>query len=287
MQMTRDDRTGKAAGEGVLFPESVVSVERALRIIELLTEAEDGLSLSEVAMALQVNKAIASKLLQTLEKCDYIFRQAGTFQLTHKINNLSVRQLGQQRLLEQATAVLKPIAESIGELVRMAVVENDKIRWVLGFRGQRHVFRLGLALDSHIHLHALATGRAWLSTLPFDRALELMRDDGLIRFGKHTIVDPEELRRLHAEEARKGYSVTYEEIEPGVGGVAAPIVVEMPGGSRRCVGAASIAAPSVRMDRAALEAAAPLIVGATKRLGKVWPLRDDPPRGIHRRDPAA
>lgn len=285
--MSRDDRTGKATGEEVVFPDSVISVERALRIVELLTEEEDGLSLSEVALALQVNKAIASKLLQTLEKCDYVFRHGGTFQLTHKINNLSVRQLGQQRLLEQATAVLKPLAESIGELVRMALVQNNKIGWVLGFRGQRHVFRLGLALDSHIHLHALATGRAWLSTLPFDRALELMRRDGLVRFSKHTVVDPDELQRLHAEEARKGYSVTYEEIEPGVGGVAAPIVVEMPGCPPRCVGAASIAAPSVRMDRAALEAAALLIVAATRRLGKIWPLRDDTARTRRRRDPAA
>ena len=56
-----------------------------------------------------VNKAIASKLLQTLEKCEYIFRHGNNFLLTHKINNLSVRQLDQQRLLEQATAALKPL----------------------------------------------------------------------------------------------------------------------------------------------------------------------------------
>jgi DNA-binding IclR family transcriptional regulator len=285
--MGRDDGTGKDAGGAVTFPDSVLSVERALRIVELLTEEEDGLTLTEIAMRLEVNKAIASKLLQTLEKCDYIFRQGGTFQLTHKINNLSVRQLGQRRILEQATAVLKPLAASTGELVRMAAVQNDKIGWVLGFRGQRHVFRLGLALDSHIHLHALATGRAWLSTLPFERALELMRRDGLVRFSKHTVVDPDELRRLHEEEARKGYSITFEEIEPGVGGVAAPIVVDMPGRPPRCVGAASIAAPSVRMDRAALEAAAPLIVAATRRLGKIWPMHDDTARVRGRRFPAA
>jgi IclR family acetate operon transcriptional repressor len=285
--MSREGGMGKAAGEEIVFPDSVVSVERALRIVELLTEEEDGLTLTEVALALQVNKAIASKLLQTLEKCDYIFRHGGNFQLTHKINNLSVRQLGQQRLLEQTTAVLKPLAKSIGELVRMAVVEGDRIGWVLGFQGQRHIFRLGLALDSHINLHALATGRAWMSTLPFDRALELMRRDGLMRFTKHTIVDPEELRRIHAEEAAKGYSVTYEEIELGVGGVAAPIIVEMPGRPPQCVGAASIAAPSVRVDRTALEAAAPLIVAATQRLGRLWPLHDDATGILRHRDPAA
>lgn len=271
----------------VIFPDAVVSVERALRIIELLTESESGMTLTEVAMALAVNKAIASKLLQTLEKCEYIFRHGNNFLLTHKINNLSVRQLDQQRLLEQATAALKPLAESTGELVRMALVERERIGWVLGFQGQGHLFRLGLALDSHIHLHALATGRAWLSTLPFDKALELMRRDGLKRFNKYTIVDPKELRRVHAEEARQGYSVTYEEIEIGVCGVAAPIMVDMPGQGPVCVGAASIAAPSVRMDRAALHAAAPLMVAATRQIGRLWPLREGEPSITQWRHPAA
>ena len=271
----------------IIFPDAVVSVERALRIIELLTECENGMTLTEVAMALAVNKAIASKLLQTLEKCEYIFRHGNNFLLTHKINNLSVRQLDQQRLLEQATAALKPLSESTGELVRMALVERERISWVLGFQGQAHVFRLGLALDSHIHLHALATGRAWLSMLPFDKAIELMQRDGLTRFNKYTIVDPKELRRLHAVEARQGYSVTFEEIEIGVCGVAAPIMVEMPGQGPVCVGAASIAAPSARVDRAALHAVAPQIVAATRRIGRLWPLRDGEVSMIRRGHSAA
>ena len=74
------DDGDKEAEEAVTFPDSVVSVERALRIVELLTEEEDGLTLTEIAMRLEVNKAIASKLLQTLEKCDYVFRHGGIFQ---------------------------------------------------------------------------------------------------------------------------------------------------------------------------------------------------------------
>ena len=92
---------------------------------------------------------------------------------------------------------------------------------------------------------------------------------------------------MHAEEARQGYSVTYEEIEIGVCGVAAPIMVEMPGQGPVCVGAASIAAPSVRMDRAALHAAAPLIVAATRRIGRLWPLRDGETSITQWRHPAA
>ena len=68
----------------IIFPDAVVSVERALRIIELLTESESGMTLTEVAMVLAVNKAIASKLLQTLEKCEYIFRHGNNFLLTIK-----------------------------------------------------------------------------------------------------------------------------------------------------------------------------------------------------------
>jgi DNA-binding IclR family transcriptional regulator len=54
--------------------ETIVSVERAFAAVENLSEQPDGLSLSDVARHLCVNRAIASKLLGTLTRLGYVWR---------------------------------------------------------------------------------------------------------------------------------------------------------------------------------------------------------------------
>src|SRR5688572_27396481 len=103
--------TQRAGSERV--EETVVSVERAFAIVEMLADAEDGLSLAEIARRLDLNKAIAVKLLHTLERLALVWRddRARRFYLTYSISNLGLRQLQKSRLLDQCSAVLKSLAE--------------------------------------------------------------------------------------------------------------------------------------------------------------------------------
>jgi len=47
--------------------ETIISVERAFLIVELLADTVDGLSLADISRHLDVNKAIGVKLLGTLQ----------------------------------------------------------------------------------------------------------------------------------------------------------------------------------------------------------------------------
>jgi IclR family transcriptional regulator, acetate operon repressor len=120
--------------------DTILSVERAFRLIEQLADLDGGASLAEIARHLDVNKGIASKLLTTLESLGLVWRddKAQRYDLTFLISNLGLRQMQKSRLLDQCAAALKNLAEESGELVRLAVVENsDRLTWVHAVTGTK------------------------------------------------------------------------------------------------------------------------------------------------------
>ena len=251
--------------------DSIASVGRALAIIERLADRQDGLSFTEIVALLDVNKAIAFKLLNTLEHAGYVFRneRTGTYCLTYRITNLALRKLSSERLLDQSNAVLRPLADATGELVRLAVVERggERITWVLSLLPERQVLQIDPNYSMEIGLHTHAAGKAWLATLPFEQAARLVRASGFKPKTRHSLTGMEALRAELARTASRGYALTYEEHALGVGAVGVPVLVR-----DRCVGAVTVAAPCARMSREDLAALAPRVRAAAARLADAWPI---------------
>lgn len=256
--------------------ETIVSVERAFDIVEMLTESVDGLPLAEISRRLDLNKAIVSKLLNTLEALMLVWRdeRAQRYYLTYRVSNLGLRHLQTSRLLDQCSAALRQLAEETGELVRLAIVEpgGQRIVWVQSFAGSKRSLRIDPNYTLEIGFHTHATGKAWLSTLPFGEALKLMLKQGLDPATAYSKTSISELREELEEAARRGFALSYEENELGVGAVAAPIMASTLGGEPECVGVVSLAAPTNRMSRADLESCGSIVMTTTTRLGETWPL---------------
>ena len=255
--------------------DTIVSVERAFEIVEHLSDLADGASLADIARRLDVNKQIAVKLLATLERLGFVWRddRVQRYNLTFRISNLGLRQLQKSRLLDQCAAVLKTLAERTGELVRLAIVEHDqRITWVHAVAGTKRSLQIDPNYSLAVQLNAHAIAKAWLSTLPFERAMKLMVRQGIVAMTPHTKVTLDAIRADLSDAARDGFAASYEESELGVSAIAAPVMVTSLAGLRECVGAVSLAAPTHRMGRAEFEASAPALIETVARLGKIWPL---------------
>jgi IclR family acetate operon transcriptional repressor len=255
--------------------ETIVSVERAFAAVENLSEQPDGLSLSDVARHLCVNRAIASKLLGTLTRLGYVWRNeiTQTFHLTYRISNISLRQLQNSRILDQCGAAVRALAEEAGELVRLAVVErDDRLTWVISAAGRRRTLQIDPNYGFEISLHTHATGKAWLSTLPPEHALSLLQRGSLKAFTSYSKIDASDIMAELAQARQHGFAISYEEHELGVGTVAAPIMVDVRGAAAKCVGAISLAAPTSRKTRDNLVADARLVRQVAARLANMWPL---------------
>jgi len=251
------------------------AMKRAFEIVEHLADLADGASLADIARRLDVNKQIAVKLLTTLERLGFVWRdnRVQRYNLTFRISNLGLRQLQKSRLLDQCAAVLKALAEQTGELVRLAIVERDEhITWVHAVAGTKRSLQIDPNYSLAVQLNAHAIAKAWLSTLPFERALKLMLRQGIAAMTPHTKVTIEAIRNDLAQAARAGFATSYEESELGVSAIAAPVMVTSLAGLRECVGAVSLAAPTHRMARPQFEACAPALIETVGRLGDIWPL---------------
>jgi DNA-binding IclR family transcriptional regulator len=275
----------EAAGGGV------VSLRRGLRILEILCQRNDGLSLAELSRELAVNKAIAMRLADAMVEAGFLFKHelTGLYELTYKLPNLGLRKLDSSRLLDQAGGVLRRLAERTGELARLAVVEHGRrITWVLAAVGEKRTLRIDPNYSLEVGLASHATGKCWLATLPWDDAWALIRAQGIEKLTAHTLTGKAEIEADIAGCGRRGYAVSYEENELGVGAVAAPIIVRMVNGNQTCVGAISLAAPTNRMTRAELEALSPLVIEAARELAAIWPIDARPePAAVARLFPAA
>lgn len=254
--------------------ESIASVERALFIIEQLADAAEGRSFTEIVNLLGVNKSIAFKLLNTLVGARYIFRneQTGQYCLTYKVSNLGLRKMTRSRLLNQSSAILRELADSTGELVRLAVVEQDNITWVLSILSRSRVLQIDPNYSLEVGLHTHAAGKAWLSTMNTERALRLILSKGLKAMTKYSRVEIEDVLADLKRAAQQGYAISYEEHALGVGAIAVPVWVRQLDQNRQCVGTVSLAAPCAHMDREALEACAPKLIDAAVKLASVWPV---------------
>ena len=260
--------------------ETLASVERAMTIIEMLADAEKGLSISEIARQLSVNKSIALRILATLEQLGYLFKHPHTqnYTATYKLSNFGLRILVTNRLMDQCHPIVRDLSEKSGELVLLAVVEANEPRWVMaasgptsGASGERR--RLLIDPIAPIVYHSTATGKAWLSTLTDAKVLEVLGTE-LKPKTDFTVRSKRELMEQIAEIRRTGLAMSIEEHEPGVGAIAAPVWVAGTGDRRLCVGIVSITAPLSRATKEVFEEFGRLLREASRALGDSWPFPD-------------
>jgi DNA-binding IclR family transcriptional regulator len=254
---------------------NVVSVARSFQILEYLVDAEDGRSLADVAKELDVNKSIASKLLDTLADLALIWRDGATqrFYSTYRVSNLGLRQLQTGRLMHLCATVLKTLAENTGELVRLAVVEGggERLIWIYSVPGKRRALLIDPHYTLQIDYQTHSAGKAWLMTMPFQRAWKILQAQGIRRLTPYSKVTKSELKADFVQGSKQGFIVSIEENEIGVGALAAPVRIVEPNGNSKCVAVVSISAPSNRLSKSDFVSQAPLLLDVVNYLGKVWP----------------
>ncbi len=253
---------------------TITGVERALFVIEQLADTPEGLSFTEVLNLLEVNKSIAFKLLNTLIATRYVFKdeQTGNYCLTYRISNVGMKQLARSGLLNQSQVILRELADRTGEFVRLAVVEQDTITWVMSILTKKRILQIDPNYSTEIGLHTHAAGKAWLATIEPDRARRLILARGIQRMTPHSLVDITKIMTDLRMTAERGYAISYEEHGLGVGAVGAPIMVQHLGSSAaRCAGVVTLAAPVAHMNRSALEKCAPEVIATAEKLAFVWP----------------
>lgn len=262
---------------------SALSADRVLAILELLVEEArgtphgvvQGVSLSQIAQRLGLPLSTTHRLLNALVERHYARQNPVTeqYEATLSVAALGLRLLANSGLTDVYQPVLEELAAATGELVRLAVLEGDKLIWIARAQGAKSSIRYDPVSGRDVPLHATAMGKAWLATLPEAEAVRIV-----IRAGFGGALGPaavtsvaglrEELRRTR----ERGYGLVKEEAEPGISAIA---MVVRDGADAACevVGCVSIGGPTFRLDEARLLGFLPALRDAVGRLAELWPVR--------------
>ena len=247
------------------------SIGRTMRTLELLAGEPRGLRVTDLANALQVNRAIPHRILADLTELGYVIQDPRTerYRVTFKVGSLGLRQLETAGIIRWAQDELDRLAAKTHELVRLAVVSEKTLRWVAKAQGSASALTLDGVSGAEVVLHATASGKAWLSTLPHDEAAAYLAERGLAAQTVRTETDLTQVLHDVALARTHGYALVEEEMEVGVCAIAVPIVPPE-SADGRAVATVSIAGPAARLSHDRLVGYAPALTVVARQLEAQW-----------------
>ena len=237
----------------------IQSLARGLKILDILSQAQDGVSITELAELLGVDKASASRLVATLVNYGYAEKDEQTrrFHLGPQVVPLSRSLLARLSLREVAKPFLRQLMERTGECAHLAVPAQGKVLYVDQVESPA-TLRVNAQVGTMNPLHCTALGKALLAfgDLEFPATLEA--------FTPRTLTDPGRLRENLEQVRACGYAVDDEEFDLGVRCIAVP-VFDFRG---KTAGSIGISGPATRVTPEQLPGLAAIVVEIGKSLSE-------------------
>jgi IclR family acetate operon transcriptional repressor len=225
------------------------SMEKALAVLEYLAARPDGAPLAAIATDLNQIRSGCHRTLNELVKYGYVrsMPQRGEYALTTKLASMGMSFLSKSGIIDIAQPVMNRLAKETEELVRLAILDGNRLTLVAKAQGGR----VGLLYDPDmgidLRLSCSAAGHAWLATLTDQQATEAVMRQGLgepANFGPNAPTTVKALLKMLQDHRKRGFSMIRDVYAPGMSSMAA--VVKRRG--EPATGALIIAGPSSRFS---------------------------------------
>ena len=242
-------------------------LERTLGILELLSQHGEGLELASIADQLNIPRSAVHRLLADLVRLGYV-RQArghGDYLLTTKLVSMGLSYLSNSGIVDIAQPLLNRLAEVSGELVRLSVVDGERLTWVARAQGARQGLRYDPDMGNDARLSCSSSGWAWLSTLGDDQALGLLAKQGLglpEQFGPAAPTSLQAVLAAVQATRERGFSVTTDTYSLGLSAMSAPVRLA----GQPAIGVITIAGPTVRFTAERMQALGPELLAISAQL---------------------
>lgn len=200
------------------------SVTKAFQILRLISKAQLGLRITEIADRLNMSKGTVHGIVSALEHIGAIMRSPSTKKYTLGITlfELGKQAHSQLELKDLARPVMERLMMRTSETVYLGVLNTNHIT-ILDIVESSRDHKITSPKGTMIPLFAGATGKVILGSMDPEQALEMISRDGLPRFTERTITDPDRYFLEVVRAREEGYATDDEEYISGVRAVAVPI----------------------------------------------------------------
>jgi DNA-binding IclR family transcriptional regulator len=222
---------------------SVKSAERVLRVFELLSQYQNGLTIKEISEMLSFPQSSTSSLIGTLFKEGYLSLDSyNKYKLGPKLIQIGSAAMESLDVSSQARPYLKRLMEDVQETVFMAVLSEKDLVYVAKIDNNRSI-RTTAQPGGHKPLYCTGLGKAFLAFMDAQQKNDILNSTELLPITNHTITEKQELEKQLETFKQLGHSIDDEENEEGLFCMAAPIF----GADGTIQAAISVAGPKERM----------------------------------------
>lgn len=200
----------------------IEAVDRAFSLLELLAE-NPGLGVTEIADRMGVSKALAFRLLHTLELRDYVIRDP-----EHRTNALGYRLLHLADRVDQTNVIVSATREYMDDLARLSredvnlFVRVGQSSLCIATRPSAHQVRMLGHIGRRSSLHVGGASTVLLAYAPQDVQDAVLTGE-LKMMTPLTLVDPLQLRQRLELVRANGLHVSRGDVDISGFSIAAPV----------------------------------------------------------------
>ena len=261
----RTKATAKATGDSNDSPYQVQVLDRALSILDSLSNEGPELGAAELSERLELHKSTVHRLLMVLERHRLIEKkpQNGKYRLGMKLFVLGSRAVAELDLRERAVPYLERLVSETGETAHVCVLDGDRMLSIANVESPR-TLRTPSTVGRRTPLHCTSVGKVMLAFSPPDEAHELIKKCVLTGYTSRTLLTRTKLKAELKLIRHRGYAMDNGEIEDGLRCIGAPIWDY----AGRIVAAISIAGPIFRLTEERIPTVSQAVIGAANQLSE-------------------
>lgn len=202
------------------------SLQKALRILLYVGDSRRELGVTQVAVALNMNKTTVHRLLNALARFDLIEKNpiSERYRLGLRLHDLGTKAVESRTLRSEARPFLTEMSRRSKESVSLAVPGADGIICLDRVDSPHTIIAVRTTVGAKFPAHCTAIGKAALAYLPEENVDAILSGSELSRLTPSTLTRVSDLQKNLSQIRRRGYALDKQELERGLSGVAAPVL---------------------------------------------------------------
>lgn len=204
--------------------DSIRSVDRALDLIEILSESGASLGPTKLAEITGMDKSTVYRLLTTLKNRGYVDKDlaSGSYSLGPTPLTLVSRYLGSLELQTEARPFLSELSTDLGLTTHLGLLDKNEVVYVekLDYVPTPKLYS---QIGNRVPAYCSSLGKCLLSCLSGEQLVEAMASCGFKQYTNKTIPNIRALREHLRQVRAQGWAIDDEEWQPGHVCIGAPI----------------------------------------------------------------
>lgn len=243
----------------------VQSVDRALSILEVISDYSEGLGVTEISDKVGLHKSTVHRLLATLIYKGYVTQDSKTnkYMITLKLFELGNKKVEEMDILVISKPYIRELMTRVNEVVHLVIREGNEIVYVDKVEANNTI-RMASTIGRRSPLYCTSVGKAILAQLSEEEIEEIWSSSKIEKLTKYTITNLYDMKEELEIVREQGYAVDDEENEMGVRCVGAPIFNIF----GEVEGAISISGPTIRVTRDKVDELAKEVTKCAKMISR-------------------